>query len=76
MFRIRYSDISETYFTWRAEVSSDCGKTWTEVQVVEARRAEKERRNGKLNGIDTTHMAPRPATVTFFATTQFMSIEM
>jgi len=40
LFRVRYEDISELGFTWRAAVSKDGGRTWDEVQVIGATREE------------------------------------
>ncbi len=40
LFRLTYSNISENHFTWRAEISTDGGATWNEVQVIEAHRAK------------------------------------
>ena len=38
--RITYSDIAKDHFHWKADVSSDGGKTWTADQIrIEARRA-------------------------------------
>jgi len=38
LFRLTYEGISENHFTWRAELSTDGGETWAEVQVIEAHR--------------------------------------
>ena len=40
LFRLTYSTISEDHFTWRAELSTDGGETWDEVQVIEANRVK------------------------------------
>ena len=37
--RATYTNISETYFTWRGEKSDD-GKAWSDFMVVEACRSE------------------------------------
>jgi hypothetical protein len=38
--RIRYYDITAEHFLWRADASSDGGKTWTrDFWKIEARRA-------------------------------------
>jgi hypothetical protein len=38
LFRITFSDMSDVQFRWRAELSTDGGETWAEVQTIEARR--------------------------------------
>jgi len=40
LFRLTFSNISEDHFTWRAELSTDGGETWAEVQVIEASRVK------------------------------------
>jgi hypothetical protein len=40
LFRITFSDMSDVRFRWRAELSTDGGETWAEVQAIEARRAQ------------------------------------
>ena len=40
LFRLTYSNISEDHFTWVAELSTDGGETWAEVQVIEAHRVK------------------------------------
>jgi hypothetical protein len=40
VFRMTISDISENHFIWRAEVSTDREKSWDQVHVIEAYRAE------------------------------------
>lgn len=40
LFRLSFSNISEDHFTWRAELSTDGGETWAEVQVIEASRVK------------------------------------
>lgn len=40
LFRLTFSNMSEDHFTWRAELSTDGGETWDEVQVIEATRAK------------------------------------
>lgn len=38
--RVTFSDISESRFTWRSEVSADQGRTWAEFMVIEANRSK------------------------------------
>jgi hypothetical protein len=38
LFRNTFFDIAEAEFRWRAELSTDNGETWAEVQTIEARR--------------------------------------
>ena len=38
LFRNTFFDITDTGFRWRAELSTDHGETWAEVQTIEARR--------------------------------------
>lgn len=41
IFRITFHDISRDSFSWKAEVSTDEGVSWRQVQVIEARRVER-----------------------------------
>lgn len=40
LFRLTFSNMSEDHFTYRAELSTDGGETWDEVQVIEANRVK------------------------------------
>ena len=40
LYRVTFSNISESHFAWTSEVSLDQGKTWAEFMVIEAHRAE------------------------------------
>jgi hypothetical protein len=44
LLRITYSDIARDHFRWKADVSSDGGKTWRAHQIrIEAKRAANSR---------------------------------